>query len=956
MFSDLYEIIREFLKKVIASRVFALAAMFTFMFLFLVVKLFHMQIINGEQALKEYISKTLETVYTPGSRGNILDRNGNVLAYNELAYSVTVQDTGAYKTSAEKNTMFLQLVQILEKHGETVEGDFKVTIDQNGDMVYTTSSESSRKRFLADYYGLRSVDDLTGSDGDYPINVTARELFEQKKELYKLDEMKDEKGNPLILSDEEALAIINIRYTMSFTEYMKYKATTVASHVSDETVADISEHKADLQGVSIEESTIRVYNDSVYFAPIIGYTGKMQADQLEKLQAENPEYDSSDIVGRTGIEATMELELQGKKGVRNMFVDNKGRVLQVVDDEKEPVAGNDVYLTIDRDLQIGIYHLIEQQLAGVLTSHLVNREVTEKENEDSSKKLIPIKDAYYQLINNNVLSLKSMASEEASEIEQQIYNKFLASREQILANIQQQLTSEQPSLMSELPEDMQAYMQYIYTYLSSSTVGIIMRSEIDSNSPEAVAWRNGSISLRDFLYAGIANSWIDTTKLNITSKYSNADDSFQAIVDYIMENLVNDTQFAKKIYRYLVNQEVVTGRELCLALYAQGVLPYDEQQVALLNANGDNYAYTFMIEKISNLEITPAQLALDPCTAGCTVTDVNTGEVLALVTYPSYDNNMLSGTVDAAYYSKLNNDLSLPLYNNATQVLKAPGSTFKPITAIAALEEGIVKASDTYVCTGSYDEVFPIIKCTGTHGELDMLGGIQNSCNPFFNNLAHLMSTDENGVYTTTKGIDTIRKYATLFGLDHTSGVEISESSPSLTSEDPERSAIGQGTHAYTNVQLARYVSALANRGTVFELSLIDKVTGSDGSLVEDYTPEVSNHIEIQDSTWDVVQEGMRRVVSEGSAKSIFRNLEVEIAGKTGTAQENTRANHAFFISYGPYSNPEISVTVNIPYGYTSSNAATIAKDVYRLYYGYLDLDSIQNSGASSASNIIIRD
>ena len=228
--------------------------------------------------------------------------------------------------------------------------------------------------------------------------------------------------------------------------------------------------------------------------------------------------------------------------------------------------------------------------------------MTEEENKDSSKKLIPIKDAYFQLINNNVLSLKAMASEDATSIEQQIHSKFLTSREQILANIEEQLTSEQPLLMSELPEDMQAYMQYIYTYLSSSTVGIIMRSEIDSNSPEAIAWRNGSISLRDFLYAGIANSWIDTTKLEISSKYSNADDSFQAIVDYIMENLVDDTQFAKKIYRYLVNQDVVTGRELCLALYAQEVLPYDEQQIALLNANGDNYAFTFMIEKISNLE------------------------------------------------------------------------------------------------------------------------------------------------------------------------------------------------------------------------------------------------------------------------------------------------------------------------------------------------------------------
>ena len=79
----------------------------------------------------------------------------------------------------------------------------------------------------------------------------------------------------------------------------------------------------------------------------------------------------------------------------------------------------------------------------------------------------------------------------------------------------------------------------------------------------------------------------------------------------------------------------MTGRELCLALYSQGVFPYDEQQVSLLTGNGENYAYSFMIDKISKIELTPAQLALDPCTAGCTVTDVNTGEIRALVTYPT---------------------------------------------------------------------------------------------------------------------------------------------------------------------------------------------------------------------------------------------------------------------------------------------------------------------------------
>ena len=961
MFRDILEILQETVKKIAGSRVFALALIFTLMFFGLIGKLFNMQIINGEQYLTQYVSKTLQTVYTPGTRGNIYDRNGNVLAHNELAYAVTVQDTGAYRKNQDKNLMLLNLIRVLEKHGETVEGKLEITIDQNGDMVFTASSEAARKRFLRDYYGLTSVDKLDDPNGKYPSNVSARDIFEQLKDEkhYDIKRLKDEKGNPIVLTDEEALAIASIRYTMSLTDYQKYKSTTVATNVSEETVAEIEESAAELQGVGIEESTIRVYDDSIYFAPIIGYTGKVQSDQLEELKKLDENYEVTDIVGRIGIEEALEQELQGKKGVQNLYVDSRGRILKEDENGTEPVAGNDVYLTIDADLQKGIYYLLERQLAGILTERLVNRDVTELENQDSSKKKIPIKDAYYQLINNNVLSLKHMESEEAGAIEQQIHQIFLSSREQIMKELESQLYNPNAPSMAELPEDQKAYMQYIYSYLSDSTVGIIQRDKIDSSSPEAENWKNETISLRDYLYSGISNNWIDTTKLEVSSRYSSADDSYDAIVRYILDHLKDDTKFTKRIYRYLINQGVVTGRELCLALYSQGVFPYDEQQVSLLTGNGENYAYSFMIDKISKIELTPAQLALDPCTAGCTVTDINTGEIRALVTYPSYDNNMLSGMVDAAYYSKLNDDLSLPLYNNATQARKAPGSTFKPITAIAALEEGVISLGETVECTGIYEEVSPSIKCwiyPGRHGHLTVSGGIQNSCNYFFAEMAHRLSTDENGVYSTDRGIRTIQKYATMFGLDHKSGIEISENDPKLTTEDPERSAMGQGTNSYTNVQLSRYVSALANRGNVYELSLVDKVTTSDGRVVREHQTELSSQVKVADSTWDAVQTGMRAVVSEGSAKDIFKDLEVEIAGKTGTAQENSRANHAWFISYGPYTNPEISVTVNIPYGYTSSNAAAVAKNVYRLYYGYTSLDEILNAGALRASNVVIGD
>lgn len=961
MFKEILEIITELLKRLVASRLFLLFLIFTGMFLTLIGRLFHLQIIDGEQYLNDYVTTTYRSMTTPGTRGNIYDADGNLLAYNELSYSVTLRDTGTYKTNQAMNLMLYELVRILEKHNEDVAARLEIGFDADGNLIYTSSSEAARKRFLRDYYGLTSVEKLDDAAGKYPSNITPAEILAQlrSKERYDLDSLKDKNGNAIVLTDREALQIAHLRYALSLIAYRKYVTVNVSDDISQETLADIMEHTADMDGVEIAQSTVRVYNDAVYFAPVIGYTGKVQTDQLEELQEQDPSYDANDIVGRTGVEASMEAVLHGQKGVTNMYVDSYGQILKVEENSTEPQAGDDIYLTIRSDLQKGIYHLLEQQLAGVLVSHLVNREVTEEENRDSSKIKISVKDAYFQLINNNVLSLSHMAGEEADEVEREIYGKYVASREQILSEIEAQLSDPNAPPLAELPEDMRAYMNFIFSYLSGDTVGIVKRDLIDPESKEAIAWNEGTISLRDYLYSGISGSWVDTTKLETEHKYSSADNSFQTLKEYVIGAIRDDTAFTKRIYRYLVDQDIITGKELCLALYSQGVLAYDEEQIRLLKAYGTDYAFDFLVDKLTKLEITPAQLALDPCTAGCTVVDIETGKVLALVTYPSYDNNRMSGSVDPVYFNQLNNDLSRPFYNNATQALKAPGSTFKPITAIAALEEGAVTIDEEIECTGRYTDITNPIRCwiyPGRHGKLTISEGIQESCNYFFAELAHRLSTDENGVYSTDTGLKLIQKYATMFGLDHTSGIEIEENAPSISDMDPERSAMGQGNHAYTNVQLSRYVTALANRGTVFELSLIDRITEADGSPVQEYVPEISNQIQVADSTWDTVQQGMRNVVALGSVRTIFRDLEIDIAGKTGTAQENARGNHAFFISYGPYEHPEISVTVNIPYGYSSAEAAAVAKNVYRLYYGYTDLDYIMNTGALDATDIVVGD
>ena len=959
MFNDLLEITREFLKKLISSRLFILGGFLFFLFCVLGVRLFNLQIVNGEEYQETYMARTERTVSLTGTRGNIYDRNGNVLAYNELSYNVVIQDNGDYETANERNRMLLLLVRILNRHGESVEGEFQVGFDSSGEMVFTSASETSRKRFLADLYGLRTIDELDDPEGKYPSDITAKELFASRLSYYGLDELTDENGEAISMTDEEALAVINIRYTMGLTAYRKYESTTIASNVSKETMTDVLENSADLLGVGIEESTIRVYNDSQYFSAIIGYIGKIWEDELETLRQSNPDYELTDLVGKTGIEASMETYLQGKKGYQTMYVDNMGRILEIVD-RQEPEAGKDLYLTLDRELQIGVYHILEQQLAGIITSKLVNRDLEDSDYSKASNIPIPVKDAYYQLINNNVLDMEAFSAPEASQVEKSIYAKYSQARERIIEAIHSELLNEDAAPLETLPEDMFAYMQYIYSFLVSE--GIIMTGQISQDADYYQAWRDDTISLRDYLYAGIADSWIDTTKLSIESRYSGADDVYSRIVEYVMADLETDQSFAKRIYRYLINDGIITGRELCLALYSQNILAYDEGEVRMLEQNGEEYAFQFIRQKISDIEITPAQLALDPCSASCVITDVNTGEVLCLVTYPSYDNNKFSGTVDADYYNKLNNDLSLPLFNNATQAQKAPGSTFKPIMAVAALEEGVIGLTDTVDCTGKYTEITPNIRCwiyPGRHDKLNVEQAIQNSCNVFFAEMAHRLSMDENGNYSPERGVEMIRKYASMFGLDETTGIEIAENSPQMTTENPESSAIGQGTNAYSNVQLARYISAVANKGTVFKLSLLDKMTDSQGNLIEDFTPAVRSQIDIQDSTWNAVHTGMRRVISDGSASKIFNDLEVPIAGKTGTAEEVKNGhtiNHAFFVSFAPYDDPEIAVTVNIPYGYSSSNAATAAKNIYRFYYGYMDLDYILNNSALSVSNVEIGD
>lgn len=935
------------LKMILTSRLFVVGVVAAMMSGALVMRLFTLQIVEGESYQVEYQQTSTKTVEENYTRGTIFDRNGRKLAYNKLAYSVGIVDDGSY-TAYERNLMILRLIEILDKHNETYSPALSIAWEK-GEYVFTTTSERALIRFLKDV-GLYSDDEDATEEQSHSIDwYTPLYVVEKLEERYGagITIVNGRKEKTYELDEETLLKLVDIRYALALNSYRKYVPAIIAADISEETVSDIMEHEYDLLGVSIEQDSVRTYADAEYFAPIIGYTGQVSSEDLDML---DDSYSAGDIIGKTGIEASYEEVLKGTKGKKNLVVDNQGIVLSV-ESEIEAQAGDDVYLTIDRNLQVAAYNLLEQHLAGVLVSKIVNGEVTITPGMASSDIMIPIKDVYFQLINNNVLSMDEFSEADASDTEKRMYQKHETKMNEMLDSICSILLDENSKVNDAYSQEEEDSLNYVFSLLQEEE--ILKKNSIDKSSSVYKQWVADEISLRSFLLSALTQGWIDVTKLNLDSRYADTEETMNALVDTLRELLREDAEYCKMVYRYLIDSNTISGNELCLALFDQKVLKYDEDAYNNLQSGGS--AYYFIKEKISDIEITPAQLALDPCSGSVVLTDVKTGEVLALVTYPSYDNNRV--TTDSSYFAQLNVDLSKPLYNRATQTRTAPGSIFKPITALAGMKEGVLGVNEkiTTAPNGTFTEAGYELKCSiapGNHGTLGIATALEKSCNYFFSEVAYRLALDSTGKYSESKGVAAIAKYAQLFGLGENSGIEISEISPQVTKSDAVPSGIGQGTHNYTNTQINRYVTALATRGQVLDLNLVKKTTDPQGNVLEECKKEVIRQLSFTSDQWNVVVEGMHNAVYEnGKYRNWFGKLDIEVAGKTGTAQEDkTRGNHANFICFAPYDSPEVAISVSMPFGYTAANSVSVASDVLAYYYGKLDLKTILSGSAASDS------
>ena len=934
MFKEIIDRIREMAAGIMKSRLMVLILVFCVTSTVLVGRLFYLQIVRGEDYLENYELQIRKTNSIAATRGNIYDRNGNILASNELAYSVTIKDTvPADADSDEKNEILNntldKVLELVEKNGDSVIDSFGVILNQAGEYEYAETNETRKLRFIADVYGEAYVDDLEEDERDQSAAELIHYLCEKR---YGINDDKDDPDyDPAYI-----LKMINMRYAMSLNGYQQYRSTTLASDVSAETAAAVMENQESLDGVDVEEISLRCYPDGEYFSSVIGYTGPMSQDEYDALDEDEKEkYSRSDIVGKWGIEQVCDSTLQGEKGEAVYYVDNRGRVIDTIS-TTDPKAGNDVYLTIDKDLQISAYKLLEEKIAGILLSKLTDTlNYNPATAKDASSILIPVSDAYHAFIANGMVDMRHFSSEDAKTAEKAVYSVFEEKHGSVITELVNQLQDPNAPAYRDLSDEMQEYMTYIYRQVLIEKTGIVISDAVDVTDETLLAWtQDETISLCTFLNYAISQNWIDTTILG-DSTYSSSEEIYQELVKYLKDYLSTDSDFDKLLYKYLIKSGSITGRQMCAIIYEQGVLPMEEDQYNGL-LNGTVNPFEWLYNKIESLQITPGQLGMEPCSGGLVVTDPNTGDVLACVSYPGYDNNRLANTMDSAYYNQLATGTARTFYNRATQEKTAPGSTFKMVSSAAGLEEGVIDGSSQIYCDGEFSSVTPSPRCwvyPNGHGSLNVEGAIQNSCNVFFYTVGYRLSIDEEGNYDSTLGTDRLAKYAELFGLGEKSGLEIDEASPDISNEYSIQSAIGQGNNNYTVSQLNRYVTAIANRGTVYDLTLIDKTTDANGSLLRENEAEVVRTIdEFDTSTWDMIQNGMKRMVS--SHYSTFGGLDFSMAGKTGTAQHNElHANHALFVGYAPADSPEVSISVRIAYGYNSGYASQVARDVLRIYF-----------------------
>ena len=830
LISDISKAVFNFL----TNRIVWLMIVTAVLFSILVGQLFYLQIVISDRFVIAPRPTTTVEQMIHAPRGNIYDRFGRPLTVNITANVVTMDPS--FEIS---NDALLELTRLFERNDEDFVNDFPMTTEWPYEFTLGGDTDEVRQARI-----FRWNDDMAVPD---PANTTAEEAF-----LYLRD--RQIPGWPEIdpeLSNEDVRRILNFR-SQIFVRRFDPQLFEIAFGVSPATVAAIEERNSFFAGVGIELRTFREYPQGIYFSHILGYTGRVTAEDLERFP--NQGYTDYDMIGKVGLELSMEKRLRGVRGTQIVEINpSTGRRTGAAPQVAHPIPGENIFLTIDIDMQRRTYYILKDYLTEIAIRRI--------QSGDTQGGRIT-----NQLIFSNLVTGGWIPTWDIMQADEEY----------------------QPA----------AY---------------VLKRYILDRFPEATHLRDDRDQIVELLLDGISAGRITPAML------------FAAMVDLeILSDYDNFTERAR------------AGR-------------------ATVNS--------LIIEKLRMGELTPQMLNIDPATGSVVVVDVNTGAVLAAVSYPSFDNNMLANRIDPEYYARINGfDPTHPMINRAFSEGRAPGSTFKMITGAAGLETGVITPTSTITDRVTFTRAGrPPVRCWGSHGSINVAQAVGISCNYFFFETAFRLGSNQH------QRIEVLNEFMAFFGLNERTGVEVGEladtfnreitpdimSSPALKyfihtgrnefaprsqwdwfDGDTVRTAIGQGYNNYSAAMMARYIAIIANRGERLPLRLVDTIKDYRNEIVYQTVP-VHDCIgmEFADSTWDALHRGMLATTAGwGTATNHFRGFPIRVGGKTGTAEQVAgRLSHTSFGGFAPFDDPQIAVYVTVPFGATRvmpAAAAQISRDV----------------------------
>lgn len=915
------------------NRIFVMLCGVIVLFVIIVLRLFSLQIIHGEEYEASITASVSKNLPVPASRGGIYDRYGRPLAINTVAYSVQVDGSLTLELSdTEKQNLSKALMNWLWENGHQQVNSLPISLSSPYSFTFEGTEEEMEKqenRWKASI-GLEKRQ----------YKMTAEECLAYLYEKYDVPSNYSPQQKRAYLS----LVMSDDRNLMALT--LALKLNEFGETITDELPLDTeapyafqfggnsNREKSWKESMQMEKEQLQ-YNSLQtldylrdFFGLPEGLPNDLVRDALGirySLYLKRYQQFQSVTIATDVSDKTLAYIEENQDTFPNVVIDTVslreypegkyfshiiGYIRQMTESDyalyKDEVdaQGNPLYSQTDIVGQDGMEKLFERELNGV--DGKVQIEVDNQGRRMSvidSTEPVPGKDVFLTL---------------DSELQKVAYDTL---ESELRKAVLKKLTGGGKNSVST-------------TELFTSMINV------------------NHISAQKMLQAedGTQKAVYDKLKQAIPTFRPDQDDAVTVAKEFLIDGLEKGT---------------ISVRELTLMMIEQGHLPVTEEEKAGIE-NGAS-PLSLIIKKLSSGEMSPADTGLDPCTGSVFVTQVGTGEVLASVTYPSYDNNELVNTFNNAYYNDLLQDGNTPLVNRPLKQKKASGSTFKMITALAGLETGTITPNTLITDKGLFkDAGLPYARCWiysntgGTHRAVNVSHALEVSCNYFFYELAYRMGNAENG--TSNQAITTLNEYMAAFGLNDYTGLELDEYGPTMASPankekavktfnpdattsqtrwtdgDTIRTAIGQSINSYTPAQITKYISTLANGGTLYKLHMVDHIQNPDGSLHSEVEETVENVTKFKEENLQAVYEGMYLVTngSRGTLRTAFNDLPVKVAAKTGTAEEDkNRSSHTWFVCFAPYDDPQIAITVMIPFGEGSGTPAPeVAKAIIREYLG----------------------